>query len=71
MLYFALQALYIITTKVKIDYYNPKYVKFANISVRKINRHSPYSYNFDIDLLIGVGNNVTVGRIIYIVAVVA
>lgn len=64
MLFFiALQALQITPWKVKIEYYNPKYIKFSNISIRKISRHSPYYINFEIETLDGAGNNVTVRKL--------
>lgn len=59
--YASLQALEITLLKFKVDYFNPKYIKFVNITMKKFNRHSPYYINFEADTLDVAGNNVTVG----------
>lgn len=46
--------------KMKVDYFNNKYLTYVNTSMRKLNRHSPYYITFEAETLDVFGNNLTV-----------
>ncbi|KAJ0176753.1 hypothetical protein K1T71_007932 [Dendrolimus kikuchii] len=48
-----------------VEYYNSDYIRYMNVSVRRLSRHSPYTFNVDFDALYYFGNNVTLKIEVY------
>ncbi|GBP19951.1 hypothetical protein EVAR_11341_1 [Eumeta japonica] len=53
------------TSSSEVDYVNPKFVKWAKVTVMKFGRKSPYYINAEGEIVKSFGNNVSIDKVTY------